>query len=146
MFAVLCSGMPAAAQRVAPAPDAETLYITPTQDGFEVYLTAAMHKKKVPLVLVNKPETATFTLTASSVVEQQESTGSKVTRCLFAYCAGIEDKASTAVQLSDQSGTVLWSYAVNKQRGSKNRQSMAEAIAKHLKDAYRTPAQRARVD
>jgi hypothetical protein len=30
---------------------------------------------------------------------------------------------------------MLWAYSVNKQRGgSKNQQSMAEAVAKHLKE------------
>ena len=40
------------------------------------------------------------------------------------------------VTLTDAEGTVLWSYAVNKGRGTKNLQSMAEAIAEHLKDDY----------
>jgi hypothetical protein len=121
----------------------ETVYITPTDDSFEVYLAAAMHKKEVPLTVVNKKEGATYVLTASGVVEQQETTGSKVVRCLFANCAGIADKATTAVQLVDQSGAIVWSYAVNKQRGgAKNRQSMAEAVAKHLKSDYRRPDER----
>jgi hypothetical protein len=85
---------------------------------------------------VDKPELATFTLKAAQLEIQKESTGSKVVKCLFAYCADIEDKASTSVQLVDQDGTVVWSYAVNKGRGAKNRQSMAEAIAKHLKSEY----------
>jgi PEGA domain len=40
------------------------------------------------------------------------------------------------VQLIDVNSTkTLWAYSVNKQRGgSKNSQSMAEAVAKHLKD------------
>jgi hypothetical protein len=122
----------------------ETVYITPGDNQFEVYIAAAMHKKDVPLTIVNKQENADYVLTASSVVEKSETTGSKVARCLFAYCAGIEDKASTAVQLADRSGAIVWSYAVNKQRGGKNFQSMAEAIAKHLKDAYKRPSERAR--
>jgi hypothetical protein len=41
-----------------------------------------------------------------------------------------------SVQLVEVNSTkMLWAYSVNKQRGgSKNQQSMAEAIAKHLKD------------
>ena len=65
----------------------------------------------------------------------QQSTGSKFARCLFAYCAGIEDSGSTTVQLI-KGDTVVWSYSVNKGRGQKNRQSLAEAIAKHMKDDY----------
>ena len=67
------------------------------------------------------------------------STGSKVVSCLFVYCAGTEDKANTSVHLTDNEGgdgTILWSYSVAKQRGGKNRQVMAEAIADHLKKDY----------
>jgi len=32
--------------------------------------------------------------------------------------------------------TLVWSYSVNKGRGQKNRQSLAEAIAVHMKDEY----------
>ena len=44
-------------------------------------------------------------------------------------------QGNTSVQLV-KSGEIVWSYAVNKGRGEKNRQSMAEAIAKHLKTDY----------
>ena len=67
---------------------------------------------------------------------QKETTGSKVVKCLFAYCADTQDKASTSVQLVDSSGKIVWSYSVNKGRGAKNLQSMAEAIASHLKSEY----------
>ena len=113
-----------------------TVFISPTGDGFEVYLAAAMHKKKVPLTVVNNGETAAYKLTAAQVEVEKVSTGSKVTKCLFLSCAGIEDKASTSVQLVDGTGKVLWSYSVNKGRGAKNRQSMAESVAEHLKDDY----------
>ena len=53
----------------------------------------------------------------------------------LAYCAGIEDRGVTTVQLVIHD-TIAWSYSVNKGRGQKNRQSLAEAIAKHLKDEY----------
>ena len=67
---------------------------------------------------------------------KQESTGAKITRCLLASCAGIEDKGSVSVQYIEiSSSKMLWAYSVNKQRGgSKNQQSMAEAVAKHLKE------------
>ena len=113
-----------------------TLYISPTDDGFEVYLTAAMHKKKVPVTVTKNSENATYTLTAAEVAIEKVSTGSKVVSCLFAYCAGSLDKASTSVELIDAAQSVVWSYSVNKGRGEKNRQSMAEAIAKHLNDDF----------
>jgi predicted transcriptional regulator YdeE len=113
-----------------------SLYVTPTSDGFEVYVAAAMTKKKVPVTIVTDPAMAQFTLKASEVEVQKVSTGAKVVSCLFAYCAGSEDKGSTSVQVVDSTGIVRWSYAVNKQRGGKNKQSMAEAIAKHFKDEF----------
>lgn len=95
-----------------------------------------MTKKKVPITVVTDPARADYTMKASDVQIQKVSTGSKVVSCLFAYCAGNEDKGSTSVQVVDAQGTVKWSYAVNKGRGQKNRQSLAEAVAKHFKDEF----------
>ena len=51
------------------------------------------------------------------------------------YCAGIEDTSNVSVQLIEPvSSKVVWAHAVNKQRSGKNQQSMAEAVAKHLKE------------
>jgi hypothetical protein len=77
-----------------------------------------------------------YLLKAAPVEIKTESTGGKVARCLFAYCAGIEDKGNVSVQLIEANSTrVVWAYSVNKQKGgSKNSQSMAEAVAKHLKE------------
>jgi hypothetical protein len=93
-----------------------------------------MGKKQVPVEVITQ-QNATYLLKSSAIIVKKESTGSKVTRCLFLYCAGIEDQGSISVQLIESnSSRVLWAYSVNKQRGQKNTQSMAEAIAKHLKD------------
>jgi PEGA domain len=112
-----------------------TLYIEP-QQGFETYLTAAVSKKNVPVDVVTDQSRASYLLKAAPVEIKTESTGGKIARCLFAYCAGIEDKGNVSVQLIQTSSTkVLWAYSVNKQKGgSKNSQSMAEAVAKHLKE------------
>lgn len=119
----------------AQVPASPTIYITPSEDGFETYVIAALHKKKVPVTVVDAQENAAFTLKMAPVEVEKVSTGSKWAKCLFAYCAGTEDKASVSVTLVQQ-GKIVWSYSVNKGRGAKNRQSMAEAIAKHLKDDY----------
>jgi hypothetical protein len=117
------------------AQDRATLYITPTSDGFETYLAAAMIKKGVPVTVVTKEQGANLVLKAAAVEIQQQSTGSKIARCMFAYCSGIEDRGTTTVQVV-KNDAVVWSYSVNKGRGQKNKQSLAEAIAKHLKDEY----------
>ena len=112
-----------------------SLYIPPTGDGFEVYLTAAMVKKEVPVAVLDHEEGATYVLKAAKIETKQVGGGTKLVNCLFLYCAGNEDKGNTAVQLVE-SGTIKWSYSVNKGRGEKNMQSMAEAIAKHLKSEF----------
>ncbi len=111
-----------------------SVYIEP-QNGFETYLAAAIAKKHVPVDVVTDAKKATYVLKAAPVEIKQESTGGKIARCLFAYCAGIEDKGSVSVQLIEVgSSKMMWAYSVNKQRGGdKNQQSMAEAVAKHLK-------------
>lgn len=112
-----------------------TLYITPTDDNFEVFVAAAMTKKKVPVRVTKDPGSADLVLTTTGVELQKQSTGSKVVRCLFVYCAGIEDRGVTSVEVTE-GDVVVWSYSVNKGRGQKNRQSLAEAIAKHFKDDF----------
>lgn len=112
-----------------------TVYIEP-QNGFETYLAAAIAKKSVPVDVVTDQTKAVYVLKSAPIEIKQESTGGKIARCLFASCAGIEDKGNVSVQLIETgSSKMLWAYSVNKQRGgSKNEQSMAEAVAKHLKD------------
>jgi len=116
-------------------PARPTVYIEP-QQGFETYLAAAISKKNVPVDVVTDQTRANYVLKAAPVEIKTESTGGKIARCLFAYCAGIEDKGNVSVQFIETNSTkVLWAYSVNKQKGgSKNSQSMAEAVAKHLKD------------
>lgn len=112
-----------------------TVYIEP-QQGFEAYIAAAIEKKAVPVDVVTDKTRAVYILRSAPVEVKSESTGGKIARCLFAYCAGIEDKGNVSVQLIEVGSTkIVWAYSVNKQKGgSKNQQSMAEAIAKHFKE------------
>jgi hypothetical protein len=112
-----------------------TIYLEP-QQGFETYIAAAIAKKGVPVDVLTDKIRATYIMRSAPVEVKAESTGGKIARCLFAYCAGIEDKGNVSVQLIEVGSTkMVWAYSVNKQRGgSKNQQSMAEAIAKHFKE------------
>jgi hypothetical protein len=127
------------AMSAATANERPTVYVE-AQNGFETYLSAAIAKKGVPVDVVTDKTKATYVLRAAPIEIKAESTGGKIARCLFAYCAGIEDKGNVAVQLIETESTkVVWGYSVNKQRGgSKNTQSMAEAVAKHLKESLPT--------
>lgn len=107
------------------------IYIAP-QDGFESYISAAIVKKHVPAVVTQNKDEAQYVLT-SAVLTKEESTGSKVARCLFAYCAGIEGTQTATVQLiNPKTQDVAWAYNVRKP-STQAYQSSAEAIAKHLK-------------
>jgi hypothetical protein len=108
------------------------IFIEP-QEGFDSYISAAIVKKQVPASVTVNKEAATHLLT-SRVQEKEESGASKVARCLFAYCAGINGNQTATVQLIDaKTSEVVWADNVRK-GGSKNYQSSAEAIAKHLKN------------
>jgi hypothetical protein len=111
------------------------VYLEP-QQGFETYIAAAIAKKGVPVDVVIDQTKATYVLRSAPVEVKTESTGGKIARCLFANCIGIEDKGNVSVQLIEASSTkMVWAYSVNKQRGgSKNEQSMAEAVAKRFKE------------
>jgi hypothetical protein len=115
----------------APA-DSPRIYIEP-QNGFESYISAAIIKKQVPaLVTLNKAD-AKFVLT-SVVLQEKETTGGKIARCLFLYCAGIAGIQTATVQLINPANQqVVWAYNVRKGSASAY-QSTAEAIAKHLKE------------
>lgn len=100
--------------------------------GFEDYLTAAMTKKQVPIEIVTKKSEAEYILDSTDQAFT-ESTGSKIARCLFAYCAGINGTQTASVSLVRVSDdTVVWGYNVRK-GSARAYQSTAEAVAKHLK-------------
>lgn len=110
---------------------APRIYI-PSQDGFESFLAAAIVKKHVPAIVTQNREDAQFVL-AAGVQSKTETTGSKVARCLFLYCAGVNGNQSVSVQLvNTKTQEVAWAYNVNKASATAY-QSTAEAVAKHLK-------------
>lgn len=127
---LLAATAPAAfAQKPTPA-----IHITPTGDGFENYLAAAMAKKNVPVRIVERADRATLTLKASQVQVKKDATSTKVMKCVFSSCSGIDERASASVKLVDHEGTIVWSYSVSGDLDERSR--MAEAIAKHLKNDY----------
>jgi len=138
------SAAPGSAFAQAPPPSGEkgtsekpTVFIE-AKDGFDSALAAAFIKKQVPADVVTNETGATYTLKSADVYAKAESTGSKVARCLFAYCAGIEGTASVSVQLIRNSDhAIVWAYQVRKgDSGPAGIQSLSEAIAKHVRNDY----------
>jgi hypothetical protein len=114
---------------VASALERPTLFITPTADGFETYLTAALLKKEVPITVVLKADNAGLVLTSASGDRNSRVEGGEIAKCaIFLIGCGHVMNAETSVQLT-KGEAVVWSYTANE----KNRQNLAEDIAKHLK-------------
>jgi hypothetical protein len=108
------------------------VYIEPQPGGFESYIAAGFVRKKTPVIVTTNRAEAAYILTAA-VTQERESGAGKVARCAFADCVGIEGSQTATVQLTDQTGKVVWAYNVQK-NGATSFQSSAEAIAKHLKE------------
>jgi hypothetical protein len=108
------------------------------EPDFAVALTAALNKKHAPATIVLDVNRADYVLQSAAVNSKEESGVSKIARCMFAYCIGIEGKSSVSVQLvrvGDSS--VVWAYQVRKgNSGTVGTQSLSEAIAKHLKSEF----------
>jgi hypothetical protein len=128
---ITLGSIPVRAQSAAQRGAAPSIYIAP-QDGFESYLSAAIVKKHVPAVVTQNEDEAQFVL-ISAVQAKEESTGSKVVRCLFAYCAGTEGSQTASVQLVNaKTQEVALAYNVRKP-SAQAYQGTAEAVAKHPK-------------
>ena len=136
VFALLCLPALHAKDHDHPWIGEPAIYVVPT-NGFEVNIAAAFQRKNVGAHIVMNEEAADYVLRPAEVVIHKESGAGKIARCMFAYCAGIEDSGDVSVQLIEkQSQRIVWAYQVTKQRGARNRQSMAEAIAKHLEKEF----------
>ena len=136
--AALCLGCVATPLLAATQPDHKPTVFIDADKGFDTDITAAFEKKKTPVAVIENKDKADYVLSASEIQDHPESTGSKIARCLFIYCAGMEGTASVSVKMiksSDQS--VVWAYQVRKGlSGPQARQSLSEAIAKHLKQYF----------
>lgn len=103
------------------------IYIVPNQ-GFEDSLSAAITKKKVPVVVVEKESTAQFKV-ESTIDFKKGSTA----RAIFLGPANDGAATTASVRVVDEaSGAVVFAYNVRKY-GNANTQSTSEAFAKHLK-------------
>jgi hypothetical protein len=134
-LALLTFPLASLAKRTATVLEPVTVFVD-AKDDFSGYIVAAFLKKGTPASAVIDRTRAEYVLESSDVSTHVESTGGKIARCMFAYCAGIADTSTVSVQLiNEKTSAIEWSYTVHKQRGGAyNQQSMAEAVAKHLKN------------
>jgi hypothetical protein len=107
-------------------PTNSTVFIEP-MNGFETYLSAALAKKKVPLVVVTNKEKADFLITGAS--DTKKAGWAKI---VFMGDLHSDEEASVAM-VNNKTSTVVFAYAVNKKNTLHGQQTSAEACAKHLK-------------
>lgn len=107
--------------------DAHASIYVSANDGFDGYLVAALQKKKVPLIVVNSRERASYELIGHS-----ESERPGWAKTLFLGQSGTNENATVRL-VELRTGTVIWAYNVHKKNSARSRQSTAEACAKHLK-------------
>lgn len=109
-------------------PSGAALYIDPNA-GFETYLTAAISKKKVNVVVVMDKTHADFEVTSS--LEHGKEPGFAQTWVLGKRQRN--EDASVNI-INTKTTAVVWAYSVHKYDAKNGEQSTAEAVAKHLKD------------
>ena len=120
-----------------PAKDAEAMPIfIVAPEGFDVDLAAAIEKKHTPAVVMEDRSKALYVLEAGIVMDHHEGGAAQIARCMFAMCIGVDGNSAVGVKLVRQrDSAIVWAYQVRKAfAGPMARQSLSEAIAKHLKD------------
>lgn len=106
-------------------PAGSTIFIN-TNNGFDIFLLAALQNKGVPLQLTSHADKADYVLD-SSLFHSDEFFATR-------KAAGTYRVSEAAFKLT-RSGEVVWAYAVTKGMLSRGKQSVAEACAKHLGEA-----------
>ena len=104
------------------------LYIAPIEGGYDIYLTAALQKKQVPVTVVTDRSKADFEI--AGVTETEKAGWAKM---LFMGNDSSNEQAS--IKVADiKSGEIVFGYNVNKRSSAKGKQSSSEACAKHIKE------------
>jgi hypothetical protein len=103
------------------------VFIQP-MDGFETYLTAAILKKKVPLIVTDDKAKADYVITGTSHVE-------KAGWAKTIFISGAPQAGASITMKDAKTGDLAFAYSVDKFNAARAAQSTAEACAKHLKEA-----------
>lgn len=109
-------------------PKGARFFIGPIEDGYDIYLAAAMYKKQVPIIIVTDKTKADFELSGAT-----ESERAGWAKTIFLGNTSTSEQASIKVT-NLKSGTVVFGYNVNKSSSARGKQSSSESCAKHLKE------------
>jgi hypothetical protein len=92
-------------------PAGSKIYIA-TRDGFDTYLTAALRKSKVPLVVVSEKDKADYEF------------------------SGIPSEHSAVKLVNVKTHEVVFAYTITKKDAKHGPQTIAEACAQHIKEGF----------
>ena len=123
---VLLVVMSAASQNTIPT--GSKVFVS-ADDGFDTYLTAALQKKKVQLMVVTDKAVADYELQGVSDHEQPG-----ILRSVLLGQTNTSDRASVKL-VNLKTSAVVFAYVVNRTNTERGQQSTAESCAKHLKAA-----------
>jgi hypothetical protein len=106
------------------------VFIEP-MNGFETYLTAAILKKKVPLIVTDDRAKADYIINGTSHVE-------KAGWAKTIFISGAPQAGASITMKDARTGDLTFAYSVDKFNAARAAQSTAEACAKHLKESIKT--------
>jgi hypothetical protein len=109
-------------------PRGAKVFIAQMEDGFADYLSNAIQKKKVPILVVKDKSDAQFEITGHS-----ESVKASAAKKLIMSNFHSDEQASISIA-NLSSGEVVYAYSANKKSSAHGKQTTAEACAKHLKE------------
>lgn len=129
-WASLCQELASPASAIANGriPSGSKIYIAPLVDGYDVYLSAAIFEKKVPVMVVTQRDKAEFEI--SGVTQSDKAGWAKM--FFMGSQASAEEASMKIVDL--RTDAVVYAYNVHKTNSVRGKQSSAEACAKHLKE------------
>ena len=99
-------------------------------DGFETYLTAALEKKKVALVVVSKREEADFEI--KGVAEKQKAGWAKTI-----FGSGLPSASASIQIINVKTGVVAFAVAEERKDANFGQRSVAEYLAKKIGEKMR---------
>ena len=104
------------------------IYIAPIEGGYDIYITAAIQKKQVPVVVVIDRAKADFEI--SGATESEKAGWAKML-----FLGGDQSNEQASIKVADlKTGEIVFGYNVNKRSSVRGKQSSSEACAKHLKE------------
>lgn len=127
----------ATAAKAAPQPEAASsmvipagakVYVAPMPDKFDEFIKAAIEKKQVPVVVVDKHDDAEFEITGYSET-QKAGTAKKI------IMGSWHSRESASIKVANlKTSAIVFAYSYNTDNSAHGKKSSAESCAKHLKE------------